>query len=386
MNTNDKERHPRVFISYSHDSPKHANEVLGFANKLRSEGIDAILDQYEESPAEGWPKWMDRQIEDSDFILLVCTETYYQKVMGTVNTADGLGVKWESTLAYQEIYDAGGENTKFIPALFKDGKPEYIPRPLGGATYYCVETRKGYEDLYRRLTGQADTTKPGLGKLKSLGVRALKTNFFVDGGGGAPKKRTPKRYLICGIVTLVLLLLFWVIFTTPRLNLQTVVDYHNWEAPQCVKAGLRTIGGGQQKIRSVIDANSMYCILVRNESQSAAEHVALTIPDADHIEITRGGKGPQEIPPSGVIPLGKIQVKDEIRVNAWAACRASRYNAAGVAVYNELGTAPLYVRTPVGAISRWINKYITVRVVLISIIVGLVLALAYWLIKRIRLI
>ena len=44
---------PRVFISYSHDSEEHAVRVLALADRLRSEGIEAILDQYEMSPPEG---------------------------------------------------------------------------------------------------------------------------------------------------------------------------------------------------------------------------------------------------------------------------------------------------------------------------------------------
>lgn len=42
-----------VFISYSHDSVDHVEAVLELSNKLRSEGVDCVLDQYEESPAEG---------------------------------------------------------------------------------------------------------------------------------------------------------------------------------------------------------------------------------------------------------------------------------------------------------------------------------------------
>ena len=37
---------PRVFISYSHDSLEHARRVLGLAERLREDGIDAQLDQY----------------------------------------------------------------------------------------------------------------------------------------------------------------------------------------------------------------------------------------------------------------------------------------------------------------------------------------------------
>jgi WD40 repeat protein len=34
---------PRVFISYSHDSPEHAQHVLELAERLRKDGIDAQL-------------------------------------------------------------------------------------------------------------------------------------------------------------------------------------------------------------------------------------------------------------------------------------------------------------------------------------------------------
>lgn len=67
---------PRVFISYSHDSEEHAVRVLALADRLRTEGIEAILDQYEMSPPEGWPRWMDRQVRDADVVVMVCTETF----------------------------------------------------------------------------------------------------------------------------------------------------------------------------------------------------------------------------------------------------------------------------------------------------------------------
>jgi SEFIR domain len=47
------DKNPVVLISYSHDSLAHLDRVLTLSNKLRTEGIDCILDQYEESPSEG---------------------------------------------------------------------------------------------------------------------------------------------------------------------------------------------------------------------------------------------------------------------------------------------------------------------------------------------
>lgn len=154
---------PSVFISYSHDSPEHANRVLALANRLVNEGIDVILDQYEISPTEGWPRWMDRHIRSADFVLMVCTETYFRRVMGEEKSGIGLGVKWEGNLIYQHIYNANTTNSRFIPLLFNYSKVEHIPTPLQGATHYWVGTSDGYEELYRRITDQPRVKKPKLG-------------------------------------------------------------------------------------------------------------------------------------------------------------------------------------------------------------------------------
>jgi tetratricopeptide (TPR) repeat protein len=167
---------PTVFLSYSHDSPEHADRVLALADHLIQDGVDCILDQYESSPPEGWPRWMDKHIRTADFVLMVCTETYFRRVMGEEEPGKGLGVKWEGNLIYQHIYNADTTNTRFIPVLFEYCKVEHIPTPLQGATYYRYPQQ--YEDLYRHLTNQPWTTKPKLGKLRTLPPRERKPDFL----------------------------------------------------------------------------------------------------------------------------------------------------------------------------------------------------------------
>ena len=81
---------PKVFISYSHDSSEHAARVLALADHFIQDGLDCILDQYEGNPPEGWPLWMDRQIEQADYVLMICTETYHNRVMGKEQAGVGL--------------------------------------------------------------------------------------------------------------------------------------------------------------------------------------------------------------------------------------------------------------------------------------------------------
>jgi SEFIR domain-containing protein len=68
---------PRVFISYSHDSPDHKNRVLGLSERFRQDGLETSLDQYVRgTPPQKWPRWMLDQLNWADFVLVICTETY----------------------------------------------------------------------------------------------------------------------------------------------------------------------------------------------------------------------------------------------------------------------------------------------------------------------
>lgn len=127
-----------------------------------------MIDQYVLIPEEGWPLWMERQIRDSNFVLMVCTETYLKRVLGEEQPGKGFGVRWEGNSIYNVIYNAGMMNTKFIPLLFWAGDTSHIPIPLKGTPFYEPLTEAGYEDLYRRLTNQPRVDKPELGKLRSL--------------------------------------------------------------------------------------------------------------------------------------------------------------------------------------------------------------------------
>ena len=44
----------------SHDTIAHQERVLSLADRLRSDGIDAEIDQYNAAPPEGWPLWCER--------------------------------------------------------------------------------------------------------------------------------------------------------------------------------------------------------------------------------------------------------------------------------------------------------------------------------------
>jgi hypothetical protein len=157
----------RVFISYSHDSTEHEERVFAFSKRLRDDGVDATIDQYE-SPSEGWPFWMERQIDESAFVLIVCTKGYLRRVEKKEDPTMGRVVVWEINSIYNRLYETKLISPKFIPVLMPGSTPEDIPFPIKGVDRFDVSSNEGYEELFQRLTNQARRKKPPLGKLRLL--------------------------------------------------------------------------------------------------------------------------------------------------------------------------------------------------------------------------
>jgi nucleoside phosphorylase len=171
----------KVFISYSHindeDRPDHRDRILELADRLRHDGIECKLDRYETSPDEGWQRWMLDLIEEANFVVVPCSKEYNLRLRGKESGDKGKGSIWESNAILQELYDKAGKNSKFIPIVFSEDGIEFIPTPLGSATYYNLEKDNGYERLYRRLTAQPDTPPSPLGTIKVMPPRERKSSW-----------------------------------------------------------------------------------------------------------------------------------------------------------------------------------------------------------------
>jgi hypothetical protein len=153
-----------VFISYSHDSLEHARRVMGLAERLRKDGVDAQLDQYVAgTPERGWPRWMEDQLDSSEFVLVICTETYRQRFLGREEPDKGKGADWEGSLITLELYHTRSDTNKFVPVLFNHQDEPFIPRPLSGHTHYLLSSEDNYAKLYAFLTGQAGVLPGKLG-------------------------------------------------------------------------------------------------------------------------------------------------------------------------------------------------------------------------------
>jgi GUN4-like/SEFIR domain len=164
---------PKVFISYSHDSQEHKDRILELANRLRGSGVDCNIDQYEESPAEGWPRWMMNQLEWADFVVVVCTQQYNRRFRGQEEPNIGRGVTWEGAIISQELYDSHVKSTKFVPVVFSSGDENFIPVMIRGFSRYLLNTQEEYTKLYRRLTNQQLNPKSPLGEKIELSLHKL---------------------------------------------------------------------------------------------------------------------------------------------------------------------------------------------------------------------
>ena len=153
----------KVFISYSHDSDAHRERVRKLSDRLRTEGIDCDIDQYDPTPNEGWPLWMLKHMQDANYVLLICTETYQKRVEQREEPGKGLGVRWEGMLLLNQLYRNQSLNTKFIPVIFRPEDEAFIPDPVFGFSRYNLSHPREYDNLYRHIRGELGADKPPLG-------------------------------------------------------------------------------------------------------------------------------------------------------------------------------------------------------------------------------
>jgi len=158
---------PRIFISYSHDSDGHREQVLALSERLRADGLHAEIDQYVNgAPPQGWPRWMLDQLDAAEYVLVVCTETYYRRFRGHEVPGKGKGVDWEGALITQELYDCRCRTLKFVPIFLSDASTSYIPEPLRSVNFYHLNSEENYQNLYNFLLKQAGVEPRPIGSLK----------------------------------------------------------------------------------------------------------------------------------------------------------------------------------------------------------------------------
>lgn len=147
-----------VFISYSWDSDDHKNWVRGLASRLRSDGIDVILDRWHVVPGDQLPEFMERAVRDSDYVLIICTHKYKDRS----NNRQG-GVGYEGDIITAEVMSARNHR-KFIPILRQQPWECSAPNWLSGKYYIDLSDspyhQNYYDDLLTTLLGTREKAPP----------------------------------------------------------------------------------------------------------------------------------------------------------------------------------------------------------------------------------
>jgi hypothetical protein len=134
---------PRVYVSHA---PEDEDIALDLADMLRESGIDAWLDAYIlGTPTQGWPRWREKEIDQADHVLLVCTRAYIEQLEGKTPIDSNKAIAWELHVIRSRLYKHQTAGSNIISIHF-DGPnlpaPVNLPFVLTQNTSYTLPSNK----------------------------------------------------------------------------------------------------------------------------------------------------------------------------------------------------------------------------------------------------
>lgn len=154
---------PRVFVSYSHDSPEHKAWVKELSSKLRREGgVRTRLDDWHLRVGEEMGRFMIEEMEAADFVLIVSTPEYVRKANEGVG-----GSGFEGSIATAAL--AKNVNTlKFIPIVTSSDGVAEIPNFVAGRKWIDLGgpeqvDEDAFQQLVDAIHGVASVYIPAVG-------------------------------------------------------------------------------------------------------------------------------------------------------------------------------------------------------------------------------
>jgi hypothetical protein len=150
---------PRALISYAWEDSDHKQWIKELAVRLRLDGVEIILDQWEVAPGDELTAFMERSLSTSDAVLIVCTPSYLFK-----STERSGGVGYETSIITAELAN-GAPRRKFIPLLRRGDKKTSIPGWLSGSLYLDFrgesdDIEDAYAELVDTLHGRREKPPP----------------------------------------------------------------------------------------------------------------------------------------------------------------------------------------------------------------------------------
>ncbi|MFF7188181.1 TIR domain-containing protein [Streptomyces sp. NPDC008222] len=179
---------PRVFISYAHedDGGAHADQVRELYQLLRANHVDAQWDGVAAEQRQNWPKWMVKEAEQADFVLVIASPAYKLRAEGTEAPGVGRGVAWETGLLEEYVYRHHRTwHRRVLTVVLPGGSPDDLPAYLltTAVPPFIIDhlTREGAEKLLRYLLEQPYEIEPELGARPVLPPRDTSAAGRQDG-------------------------------------------------------------------------------------------------------------------------------------------------------------------------------------------------------------
>jgi TIR domain len=157
---------PKVFVSYSWDDEDHLQWVHDFAARLRADGIDAVIDQWQVVLGDQLPHFMELAVRENDFILIACTPRYKERSDGRVG-----GVGYEGDIMTAEVLSTRNHR-KVIPVLRRGDWGNAMPTWLSGKFGVDLRGNPYSEAEYARLVDNLRGQRPQAPPLGPLASRA----------------------------------------------------------------------------------------------------------------------------------------------------------------------------------------------------------------------
>jgi fido (protein-threonine AMPylation protein) len=143
-----------VFISYRQTSAAERKRVRAFAERLRNCGITVIFDQFylEEhpgGPADGWDKWSSDRALNTEKVLIVGSEAWFQCFEKKQKPGTGLGAACEADDLRHRIYEAAGVIEDIRVVLFDETDARHIAPKL--KRYHRFHAENDFKNIAKWL-------------------------------------------------------------------------------------------------------------------------------------------------------------------------------------------------------------------------------------------
>jgi len=168
--------HPKIFVSYSHDSQDHKDWVVKLSTDLRQHmGVDVVLDQWDLRIGSDLALYMEQGLGEAELVLCICSDTYVEKANSGVG-----GSGYEKMIMTQAMIE--DTNIDYIIPIIRNNETKIRPKFLSTKLYIDFSEDGNYveklSELTSRIFDEDVAKKPSLGISPFSQERATKIDIL----------------------------------------------------------------------------------------------------------------------------------------------------------------------------------------------------------------